>query len=142
MIVTLTMLALAATPTDFELRDGDRVVFLGSTFIEREQRYGYWEAALTARWPDRNIILRNLGWSGDTVWGDARAGFDTPKEGYKRLIERTLGVKPTVILVGYGTNESFAGETGLPRFREQLNKLLDDLAPSKARIVLLAPPMF
>ena len=51
-------------------------------------------------------------------------------------------MKPTVIVLGYGTNESFAGEAGLAKFQEQLNKLLDDLAPSKARFVLLAPPRF
>jgi lysophospholipase L1-like esterase len=130
----------AAEP--FRLADGDRVAFVGSTFIEREQRSGYWETALTSRYPDRNITFRNLGWSGDTVWGEARAGFDTPKEGYKRLLDATLAVKPTVIVLGYGTNESFAGETGLPRFVEQLNKLLDDLAVNKARFVLLAPPGF
>jgi lysophospholipase L1-like esterase len=126
----------------FELRDGDRVALLGSTVIEREQRYGYWETMLTTRYPDRTITFRNLGWSGDTVWGEARAGFDTPKEGYKRLLDATVAVKPTVIVLGYGTNELFAGEAGLPRFVEQLNKLLDDLAPTKARFVLLAPPMF
>src|SRR5262249_50560938 len=31
---------------------------------------------------------------------------------------------------------------GLPRFRDQLNKLLDDLSAVKPRFVLLAPPMF
>jgi lysophospholipase L1-like esterase len=130
----------AAEP--FELRDGDRVVLLGSTLIEREQRYGYWETALTLLHPDRNITFRNLGWSGDTVWGEARAGFDTPKEGYRRLLEQTFSVQPTVIFLGYGTNESFAGAAGLARFRAQYNKLLDDLAPTKARFVLLAPVMF
>ena len=53
-----------------------------------------------------------------------------------------MALKPTVIIIGYGTNESFAGEAGLARFREQFNRLLDDLKPSKARIVLLAPPTF
>jgi lysophospholipase L1-like esterase len=145
---TLSLLALALLPAPlcaaepFRLADGDRVAFVGSTFIEREQRSGYWETALTSRYPDRNVTVRNLGWSGDTVWGEARAGFDTPKEGYKRLLDATLAVKPTVIVLGYGTNESFAGEAELPRFVEQLNKLLDDLAPSKARFVLLAPPGF
>src|SRR5437879_6142832 len=32
-----------------QLVEGDRVVFLGNTLIEREQRYGYWETMLTAR---------------------------------------------------------------------------------------------
>ncbi len=103
---------------DFQFRDGDRVVLIGSTLIEREQRYGYWEAALTAANPDKNITFRNLGWSGDTVWGEARADFGTAADGYKHLIEHVKAEKPTVIIVGYGTNESFAGEAGLPKFRE------------------------
>lgn len=126
----------------FEFADGDRVVLIGGTVIEREQEYGYWETALTLLFPDRNITFRNLGWSGDTVWGEARAGFDTPAEGYRRLVEHVLELKPTVIIIGYGTNESFAGEAGRPKFEAQLNKLLDDLAPTKARLILLAPPMF
>jgi lysophospholipase L1-like esterase len=142
-ILSILLLALAALPAgaadDFQLVDGDRVVLLGSTLIEREQRYGYWEAALTTLWPDRNITFRNLGWSGDTVWGESRAGFDSAAQGYQRLLEHTLALKPTVIFIGYGTNESFAGEAGLPRFQKQLEKLLDDLAPARARIVLLAP---
>jgi lysophospholipase L1-like esterase len=135
-------LPCAAPAADFQLHDGDRVVFVGSTFIEREQRYGYWETLLTSRFPGRNVIFRNLGWSGDTVWGEARAGFDTAKEGYRRLIDATLAVKPTVIFLGYGTNESFAGQAGLGAFRQQLKKLLDDLSPARARFVLLAPPQF
>jgi lysophospholipase L1-like esterase len=134
--------AAARAAERFELVDGDRVALLGSTVIEREQRWGYWETMLTTRYPGCNLVFRNLGWSGDTVWGEARAAFDTPKEGYKRLLDATFAVKPTVIVLGYGTNESFAGEAGLPRFVEQLNKLLDDLAPTRARFVLLAPPLF
>src|SRR5262249_10459067 len=137
--VLLLLFPLPAVGAEFEFKDGDRVVLIGSTLIEREQRYGYWEAALTAANPDKNITFRNLGWSGDTVWGEARAGFETPAEGYKRLIEHVKAEKPTVIIVGYGTNESFAGKEGLPKFKEQLKKLLDDLAVTKARMVLLAP---
>lgn len=33
----------------FELRDGDREVWLGGTFVERAQQYGYMELALTTR---------------------------------------------------------------------------------------------
>jgi lysophospholipase L1-like esterase len=127
----------AAEP--FELKDGDRVVLLGNTLIEREQRYGYWEAALTSRYPGRNVVFRNLGWSGDTVFGHARAGFGSTADGFRHLKEHVLSLKPTVILIGYGTNESFEGEAGLPRFREGLRTLLDALAPAKARVVLLSP---
>jgi hypothetical protein len=121
------------------LKDGDRVVWIGSTLVEREQRYGYWETALHAAFPKANFTFRNLGWSGDTVFGDSRAGFETPKEGFKRLVGLTLELKPTVILISYGANESFAGEAGLPKFEKGLEALLDALAPAKARVVLFTP---
>ena len=135
----LAILAAHASADAFELNNGDRVVLVGATLIEREQRYGYWEAALTSRWPDRDITFRNLGWSGDNVWGDARAGFGTRADGFKLLKDHVLSLNPTVIIVAYGGNESFDGEAGLPKFVDGLNVLLDALAPAKARIVLLAP---
>src|SRR5437762_13380240 len=98
LAILLACLALIsrAPAEPFELKDGDKVVWLGSTLIEREQRYGYWETALTARWPDRNITFRNLGWSGDNVHGEARLAFDitNPALGLKRMIDLTLAEKP------------------------------------------------
>ena len=140
---TLLVASILAPPSraaePFELRQGDRVVLVGSTLIEREQRYGYWETALTARYPDRDITFRNLGWSGDTVFGHARAGFGSVADGFRHLKDHVLALKPTVIILGYGTNESFEGPAGLPKFKKGLNTLLDTLAPSKARFVLLSP---
>jgi len=124
---------------DFQLVDGDRVVLIGGTLVERDARDGYLETRLTARWPRQNITFRNLGWSGDTVWGDARAGFDTRAEGFGRLIDRTREADPTWIFVAYGGNESFDGAAGLPAFVEGLKRLLDALNPLGARIVLLTP---
>ncbi len=131
---------LAADP--FEFKDGDRVVFLGSTLIEREQKYGYWELALTLKNADKNVTFRNLGWSGDTVWGEARNGFDQSPKGYERLVQVTKDAKPTVIVICYGHNESFEGKAGVPKFTAQLEKLINDLAPTKARIVLMSPTPF
>jgi lysophospholipase L1-like esterase len=129
----------AVAPDAFTLRDGDRVVLLGNTLIEREQQSGYWESALTRRFPGRDVQFRNLGWSGDTVFGEARAGFGTAADGFKHLKEHVLALKPTVILVAYGSNEAFDGAKGLPRFVQGLNTLLDTLAPARARVILLSP---
>ena len=104
-----------------------------------EGAYGYWEAALTAATANKAVTFRNLGWSGDTVFGDARAGFDTAAKGYERLVSLTLELKPTVLFVSYGANESFDGEAGLPKFEKGLEKLLDSLKPTNARVVLFAP---
>jgi lysophospholipase L1-like esterase len=135
LLTTLVPLTRAAEP--FDLRDGDRVVLLGSTLIEREQRYGYWETMLTTRFP--GVTFRNLGWSGDTVFGDAQARFGGPADGFKHRQTHLNALKPTVILVAFGTNESFEVEAGLPKFLKGLDTLLDSLAPTKARIVLVAP---
>jgi hypothetical protein len=88
----------------FEFKDGDRIVWIGNTFVEREQRYGYWETAVLAANKDKKITFRNLGWSGDTVFGDARAAFDNAAKGFERLVSLTLELKPTVIFVSYGSN--------------------------------------
>lgn len=129
----------AADPEPFELRDGDRVVFLGNTLIEREQKFGFWEAMLMLSWPERTFTFRNLGWSGDTVWGESRAGFGTAADGFKALTAQVNEAKPTVIFVGYGNVEAFAGKAGLPKFIEGLNTLLEVLEATKARIVVLGP---
>src|SRR5687768_16753176 len=94
-------LAFAATPpAAFELKDGDRVVFLGDGFIEGEQYHGWIELMLTSRFADRNITFRNLGWSGDTPTGDSRfglsllqAGKEPPDEGWKNLVQQITDAK-------------------------------------------------
>ncbi|MGL6076453.1 MAG: SGNH/GDSL hydrolase family protein [Fimbriiglobus sp.] len=118
---------------------GDRVVIVGSTLIEREQKYAHWEEALHFHNPGIDIKFRNLGWSGDTVFGEARAGFDPVPKGYQRLVQLTTELKPTVIVLCYGFNESFAGQSGEAGFRKQYEKLLQDLSPTKARLVLMSP---
>jgi lysophospholipase L1-like esterase len=134
------VLPAAAQAAPFELKATDRLVLIGSTVIEREQRYGYWEAMLTARYP--GLRVRNLGWSGDDVFGIARRAFDLDKPdiGRKRLVDLALAEKPTVILICYGANEAFAGPAGLDKFRKGYETLLDELAPAKARVVLMSPP--
>ncbi len=132
----------AAEPFRFE--KDERIVLLGGTLIEREQKYGQWEAAITAMFPDKNLKFRNFGWSGDTVWGESRASFGTPADGFKKLVELTLEWKPTTIILGYGANESFAGEKGLKDFEAGYAKLLDALAPAKAKVIILSsmiPPL-
>jgi lysophospholipase L1-like esterase len=129
----------AASPEKLEIKDGDRVLWIGGTLIEREQIYGYWEAMLTASYPDRNIKFRNLGWSGDTVWAESRGMFDSPAEGYKRMLAMAQEFKPTLIILAYGGNESFGGAGEIDRFVAQYRKLVGDLKGTGARFAFLLP---
>ena len=47
LLLVASRQGVAALPA-FELKDGDRVVLLGGTFIEREPSYGHIEAMLTS----------------------------------------------------------------------------------------------
>lgn len=134
--------------TTIELREGDRVVFLGDTFIEREQQQGWIELMLTTRFPDHNLTFRNLGWSADTPAGASRFGlslFQTtktpPDEGWKGLVKQLEDAQPTVVFLGYGMASSFAGPAGLPQFRAEYIRLLTELRriSPEARLVVLGP---
>jgi lysophospholipase L1-like esterase len=139
----LSSLVSAAAPPPaspkWEPADGDRVVLLGNTLIERDAAHGWLETRLTLRRPDRSVTFRNLGWSGDTVFGHARAGFGNVADGFKNLREHVAAAKPTVLLIAYGTNESFDGPAGLPAFVKGLETLLDAVGAGKPRVILISP---
>jgi lysophospholipase L1-like esterase len=139
LLVYLAPGACAQAPGPLKLKEGDRVVLLGSALIEHEQFHGYLETRLTQCFPDATVRFRNLGWGGDTVRGDARTGGFQNPEGFARLLKEVRDQKPTVIFLAYGGNESFDGEKGLPGFVQGYRHLLDQLAPLKARIVILSP---
>ena len=136
------LLGLASTSRagpPFELVDGDRVVLIGGTLIERDQSHGYLETRLVRRYPERSITFRNLGWSGDNVGGLSRARFGTPADGFAHLVEHVLALRPTVVILGYGGVEAFEGKAGLPAFSRGLDTLLKAIESTQARLVFLAP---
>ena len=86
------------------LQKRDRVVLVGGGLIERARLNGYFESALTLGAGPKvsGLKFRNLGWSGDTVFNDARSYFGKPKEGRDRLKKIIAEWKPTVVLLNYG----------------------------------------
>lgn len=137
--VTLSVSVAAAEP--LPIKDGDRIVLVGATFIERDVRYGCIETLITSHFRDLGLTFRNLGWSGDDVFGTARASFDPVSKGYERLVNQIKDAAPTVLLISYGQNESFKGAEGLDEFIAGYAKLLDDVAALNARVVLISPTL-
>src|SRR4051812_29763478 len=94
---------VAAQPR-LALRPHDRVLLVGNTLAERQQLFNHFEASLLLSYPDLELTVRNLGWSGDTPalqprplnFGDAAS----------HLAEQ----RADVIVAFFGLNESFAGE--------------------------------
>lgn len=122
------------------LQPNDRVLLLGSTFFERDNTHGHFESHLLAAHPEKNLVIRNLGWSGDNVFGESRAYFGSREDGYKHVLAHVHRLKPTLIIVNYGANESYQGSHGLDAFRKGYQRLLDDLSKVTARLVLMGLP--
>lgn len=75
--------------------------------------------------------------------------FETPEQGLNRLRKIIREIKPTVLIVNYGMNESFNGPAKLADFTSGLNMLLDmltedakDGGASGVRQVILLSPNF
>lgn len=124
-------------PPNHPIQSGDRVVFIGGGFIERMQQHDWVEAFLTTSAP--GSTYRNLGWGGDTVFGDARAVFGSRADGYARLLRDLDLAKPTVAIVCYGENECYEGQPGLRSFREAYQRLVDDLKTKGSRVIVMLP---
>lgn len=139
LVLSLLAATSASAQQPFRLASGDRVVILGNALIEHERFHGYLESRLRRHVPTAKLVVRNLGWAGDTVRGSARtSGYKNP-EGKARLLKETKDWEPTVVFLGYGMNESFAGAAGIPDFLNDYRRLLDDIGGLKARVVILSP---
>jgi putative heme-binding domain-containing protein len=121
------------------LRPGDRVALIGGAMVERLQHDGWFESLLHATLPDHRLSVRNLGFSADALTVRQRT------ESFGSQDEWLTRVGATVVVAAFGFNESFAGEAGLPKYRADLEAVVDHLATQKydgqaaPRVVLVGP---
>ena len=78
-VTCAAMAALAFGPAraEFQIRNNDRVVFLGDSITEQRLYTTYVEAYAITRHPGWRLRFRNVGWGGDTSWGAGRWGAST-----------------------------------------------------------------
>lgn len=119
------------------IQPGDRIALIGSGWVERMHRHPWFEMMLSMEVP--GVTFRNMGWSGDTVHGDARAVFGSRPDGYQRLIKDSEIAAPNLAILCYGENEAFLNEKERAEFLSGYRKLVDDLKAKGSRIVLVIP---
>ena len=94
-----------------EIRAGDHICLIGNTLADRMQHDGWLETYLYGRFPKHDLVVRDLGFSGDELTLRLRsAGFGSPDE-------HLTTQKADVIFAFFGYNESFAGAEGLEKFK-------------------------
>jgi putative heme-binding domain-containing protein len=122
-----------------KLEKGDHIVLIGNTLADRMQHDGWLETLLQSRFPQHELVIRNLGFSGDELTTRLRsANFGSPHHWL------TLN-KADVIFAFFGYNESFAGTAGLSKFKKDLNDFIKHSldhqynGKSPPRLVLFSP---
>lgn len=115
------------------------IVFIGNNFAAKLQDHNYFETLLYKSFPEREITVRNLGWSADEVNLRPRpVNFGT-------LDEHLQQQKTDVIFAAFGLNEAFDGPDSLEVFKQDLTEFLSHLQQQKfngrrsPEIVLISP---
>lgn len=127
---------IVAARAEIALKPNDTVLFYGGGFVERLCESGELEARIQLARPELKLRFRSLAWTGDEVGNRLRP------EGYVEHLKNLLAKWPAnVVVLGYGANESFAGEAGLADFRTQLDAHLSQLVRlhAGAKFVVLSP---
>jgi glucose/arabinose dehydrogenase/uncharacterized cupredoxin-like copper-binding protein len=124
---------------EFDPAKGSHIVIMGNTFADRMQHYAYFEAMLQNNFPDRNLIIRNLGWSADEAYLQPRPlNFGT-------MNEHLADQKADIIFLCFGMNESFKGKDSLDVFKSTLDKYCQELATNRfngktaPQLILVSP---
>ncbi len=128
-----------ATVPVVALKENDVICEIGNGLADRMQHDGWVETLIQSKLPDKKLVFRNLAFSGDTVADRPRQeGFASPED-YLKLC------KADVIFAFFGYNESFAGEGGIAKFKNDLGAMIDKYrgiqfnGKSAPRIVLFSP---
>jgi mono/diheme cytochrome c family protein/lysophospholipase L1-like esterase len=128
-----------ATVPVIELKENDVICEIGNGLADRMQHDGWVETLIQSKVPEKKLVFRNLAFNGDTVTNRPRQqGFASPEE-YLKLC------KADVIFAFFGYNESFAGQPGVAKFKNELSAMIDKYrgmqfnGKSAPRIVLFSP---
>lgn len=129
-------LFVEASESGLEWKPGGRVLLYGNSFVERLQEHGLFEACVQMAHAEKKLEFRSLAWTGDEV------GYRLRPERYVNHLKVLLEKWPAdMVLLGFGLNESFAGEAGLPKFRADLRGYIDEMERRhpEAALVLFSP---
>ncbi|MCA9024209.1 MAG: HEAT repeat domain-containing protein [Planctomycetaceae bacterium] len=125
LLVTLILPHILSAQVVKPPEEEDKIVLIGNTLAERMQYFGDWETLLHSRFPDKHLVVRNLGWSADSI-NDRMRSLNFQDHGHTLFDHQ-----PDTILAFFGFNESFAGPDGADQFREDLKQFISDLRQLK-----------
>jgi len=121
----------------FEFQKNERIAFIGNALPDRMQHHGWLEAYLQHANPDKQLVIRNMGFTGDEV-------AHRPREvGFMTEDEYLSHVEADVIFAFFGYNESFSRDP--ETFKQELVEFIDHTlampynGSTPPRLVLFSP---
>lgn len=168
-LMVFACLGVQLAAQQLTLNKGDHICIIGNTLADRMQYHGWLETLLHARFPKHDLVVRNLGFSGDELilrlrsmdfgkpdeWLSGVSPHPNQKKQDAAIFDKSnldgtnrfelIDTKADVIFAFFGYNESFAGEAGLMKFKKDLDTVLKHMLSQKyngksaPRIVLFSP---
>ncbi len=159
----------AQAPAPLKLQKNARVVLMGNGLGSRMLHFGHFESGLYLRYPDLDLVIRNMCDEGNTPSFRPHSGrkdqlgfpgadkFFAPYadgnmangEGHLESEEQWLAMlKPDVVIAFFGFNESFLGQSGLNNFNAELDAFLKHTLAQKyngvsaPQVVLVSPTAY
>ena len=135
-ILFVLLLFYNPAKASIQFNEGDRILLYGNSFIERMQQNGFLEATIQLANPGKKIEMRSLAWTGDEL------GYRLRPERYVNHLKKLLELWPANhVILGFGLYESFAGASGIKKFKEDLNGYLNEIERRhpNAKIIILSP---
>ena len=135
-ILFVLLLFYNSAKASIQFNKGDRILLYGNSFIERMQQNGFLEATIQLANPGKKIEMRSLAWTGDEL------GYRLRPERYVNHLKKLLELWPANhVILGFGLYESFAGASGIKKFKEDLSGYLNEIERRhpNAKIIILSP---
>ncbi len=152
-----------------ELERGDRVVLMGNGLGSRMLHFGQFETGLQLRYPEHELVIRNMCDEGNTpsfrphsgradqlgfpgaqeFFGPHADDNQAPGIGHFETEDEWLArLEPDLLIAFFGFNESFQGLGGLENFSRELDAFLEHTLSTKyngstpPEVVLVSPTAF
>jgi len=147
-----------------DLQKESRIFLIGNNLCSRMMNFGHFETELHARYPDKNLFIRNMCDGGNTPGFRAHSGRNEPwafpgAEQFHPSLSRNSNsvghletedewltrLKADIILAFFGYNESFNGEEGIENFKAELTAFIAHTnsqlynGTDSAQLVLISP---
>ncbi|MFT5466372.1 MAG: mono/diheme cytochrome c family protein/glucose/arabinose dehydrogenase [Verrucomicrobiales bacterium] len=157
-------------PEQLLVKKGDHIVLIGSGLASRMNHFGHFETEMFLRFPDQELIIRNMGDEGNTPAFRPHASRSKEDQyafpGGKELVKKEFQVdsrpqghfetpdqwltrlEADTIIAFFGFNSSFEGQRGLERFKKELEAFIQHTLSQKyngetiPQLALVSPTAF